>query len=374
MASPFVSNTSEGFYNSGSAADPTASFVGEEGGMARKGGAGEFRTAMAALYLVVCVAGLSGNALVIAATLKLDRLGSATTVYIFNLALADGLFMVGLPFIAVQNFRNSWPFGDPVCKLVMVLDGINQFTSVFCLTAMSVDRYVVLALGPGSRLAAWRTPRRAKAVAACLWLLSLAPVLPMATHFSASSGLCAVEPPPPAPRGSSSSLDGAAWWLVFLTYTFVLGFALPFGVMIAAYAALLVAVRARSRQGRRGDDDHGDAAFRSPEARRRERQATRMVVAVVTAFAACWLPFYTLNFCALRQGGELAPPFARGFEIAVLLSYAWSCANPVLYACLSDAFRTHFRALLCRAKGDRCDAVTEGFDLRDASDGDMSQA
>ncbi|KAG9333196.1 hypothetical protein JZ751_013369 [Albula glossodonta] len=357
MASPFIS-VSDGFYNVGAAPDPTSSFLGVAG--VGNGEMSGFRVMMAVLYLLVCAAGLGGNALVIAATLKVDRLGSATTVYVFNLALADGLFMVSLPFVAFQNFRNSWPFGDAACRLVMVLDGVNQFTSVFCLTAMSVDRYVALGLGPG-RLAGWRTARRAKVVAAFLWLLSLVPVLPMALHFSASSGLCSVEPPSGYP-----SLD--AWWLVFLSYTFVLGFALPFAIMTVAYGALLVAMRGR----------RGDGRLRSPESQRQESQVTRMVVAVVLTFAVCWLPFYVLNFCSLWLGGDLLLDFSRGFEVVVLLSYSWSCANPVLYACLSDTFHRHFRALLCprsaaQPPGRPQECVTEGFDLHDDSDGNISE-
>ncbi|XP_035262685.1 somatostatin receptor type 5 [Anguilla anguilla] len=363
MASPFAP---EGLYNTGIAADPTVGFADED--ESSEAGVSGFRVVMAALYLVVCVVGLGGNGLVMAATLKLDRLGSAATVYIFNLALADGLFMAGLPFVAVQNFRSSWPFGEAACKAVMALDGVNQFTSVFCLTAMSVDR--CLALGPGAgRWAGWRTPRRAKAVAACLWLLSLAPVLPMALRFSAASGLCTVEPPPAATAAAAE-----AWWVVFLAYTFVLGFALPFAVMTVAYGALLAALR-RRRRGCRGD---GGGWVRSPESQRQEQQVTRMVVAVVLAFAVCWLPFYVLNFCALTRVADApaaALTFARGFEFVVLFSYSWSCANPILYACLSETFRAHFRALLCPKTlppPEGChdgDVVTEGYDLRDSTDG-----
>uniref|UniRef100_A0A667Y647 Somatostatin receptor type 2-like n=1 Tax=Myripristis murdjan TaxID=586833 RepID=A0A667Y647_9TELE len=287
-----------------------------------------FSVTVAALYLLVCVLGLAGNSLVIVAILKLDKMSSAATVYIFNLALADGLFMVGLPFIAMQNFQNRWEFGDLACKVVMVLDGINQFTSVFCLTVMSVDRY--MALADPLRFARWRTPRRAKAVSALLWLFSLLAVLPMALHFSARDGLCTLDP----------ALGSDAWWLGFLTYTFVLGFALPFTVMTASYAALLLTLRSQRLRA---------AAAASQESQRLERQVTKMVVAVVLVFGVCWLPFYAFNFCSLYET-DLVLTFARGFEFVVLLSYSWSCANPILYTCLSDTFRRHFRALLCPAK------------------------
>ncbi|XP_071763577.1 somatostatin receptor type 2 [Centroberyx gerrardi] len=307
-----------------------------------------FSVAVAVLYLLVCILGLAGNSLVIVAILKLDKMASAATVYIFNLALADGLFMVGLPFIAMQNFQNRWEFGDVACKVVMVLDGINQFTSVFCLTVMSVDRY--MALADPLRFARWRTPRRAKAVSAILWLLSLLAVLPMALHFSARDGLCTLDP----------ALGSDAWWLGFLTYTFVLGFALPFTVMTASYTALLLTLRSQRLRA---------AAAASHESHRLERQVTKMVVAVVLVFGVCWLPFYAFNFCSLYKT-DLVLTFAQGFEFVVLLSYSWSCANPILYTCLSETFRRHFRALLCPAKRSpsmQCNADTERYDLNDTS-------
>lgn len=277
-----------------------------------------FGIAVAVLYLVVCVLGLAGNLLVIVVILKLDKMSSSTTVYIFNLSLADGLFMIGLPFIASQNFQNHWMFGDTACKAVMVLDGINQFTSVFCLTVMSVDRCMAL-LEP-LRLARWRTPRCAKIISVFLWFFSLLTILPMALHFSADGGLC-------IPDSISDS-----WWLWVLSYTFVLGFALPYTVMLASYTAMLITMRS----GRLTAMNHESL----------EGQMTKMVVAVVVMFGACWLPFYTFNFYSLYHGG-LALTLARAFELVVLLSYSWSCANPILYACLSDSFRRHFRSLLC---------------------------
>ncbi|XP_024120237.1 somatostatin receptor type 2 [Oryzias melastigma] len=302
-----------------------------------------FGITVAGLYLVVCVLGLAGNLLVIVAILKLDKMSSSTTVYIFNLSVADGLFMIGLPFIASQNFQNHWVFGNTACKAVMVLDGINQFTSVFCLTVMSVDRCMAL-LEP-LRLARWRTPRCAKIISGFLWLFSLLTILPMALHFSADRGLC-------IPDSISDS-----WWLGVLSYTFALGFALPYTIMLSSYTAMLITMRSRRLQ----------ASAVNHESARLERQMTKMVVAVVVMFGVCWLPFYTFNFYSLYHGG-LALTLARAFELVVLLSYSWSCANPILYACLSDSLRRHFRSLLCpMAKSSpsmQCD--TERSDLTDS--------
>lgn len=283
-----------------------------------------FGVAMVILYFSVCVLGLAGNSLVIITILKLDKLSSSTTVYIFNLALADGLFMIGLPFIASQNFMKRWIFGDVVCKVVMVLDGINQFTSVFCLTVMSIDRY--MALADPLRFTRWRTPRCTKIVSAFLWLFSLLTILPMAICFSADHGLCMPD------------VVSDAWWLGVLSYTFVMGFALPFMVMTASYTAMLLTIRSRRFKA--------PTPIHQKKSQQLEQQVTKMVVAVVVVFGLCWIPFYTFNFCSLYQS-HLSQTFSRAFEFVVLLSYSWSCANPILYACLSSTFKKHFYTLLC---------------------------
>lgn len=305
-----------------------------------------FGVTMVVLYFFVCVLGLAGNSLVIITTLKLDKMSSSTTVYIFNLALADGLFMVGLPFIASQNFMNQWMFGDVVCKVVMVLDGINQFTSVFCLTVMSIDRY--MALADPLRFTRWRTPRCAKIVSAFLWLFSLLTILPMALHFSADYGLCIPD------------IDSDAWWLGVLSYTFIMGFALPFTVMTGTYTAMLLTIRSQRIKT--------PTPVQQKKSQQMERQVTKMVVAVVVVFGLCWIPFYTFNFCSLYQS-NLGLTFSRSFEFVVLLSYSWSCANPILYACLSHTFKKHFYTLLCPAAKSspsmQCD--TEQHEINDTT-------
>lgn len=84
----------------------------------------------------------------------------------------------------------------------------------------------------------------------------------------------------------------------------------------------------------------------SSRRRKSERKITRMVVVVVAVFVFCWLPFYVLNIVNLLV---LLPGDFRGLYVSVvLLSYANSCANPILYGFLSDNFKRGFRKALCR--------------------------
>ena len=42
------------------------------------------------------------------------------------LAVADEIFLLGLPFLIVTASQKSWIFGLPMCKIYMTTTSINQ--------------------------------------------------------------------------------------------------------------------------------------------------------------------------------------------------------------------------------------------------------
>lgn len=122
---------------------------------------------------------------------RYTKMKTATNIYIFNLALADALATSTLPFQSVNYLMGTWPFGDLLCKIVMSIDYYNMFTSIFTLTTMSVDRYIAVC-HPVKALD-FRTPRNAKIVNVCNWILSSAiglPVMVMASTTTEYHGSC----------------------------------------------------------------------------------------------------------------------------------------------------------------------------------------
>ncbi|KAL7849701.1 hypothetical protein SRHO_G00190500 [Serrasalmus rhombeus] len=280
------------------------------------------------IYIIVCIVGLAGNTLVIHIVLHYSKTESVTNIYILNLAIADELFMLGLPFLAVQNAMMSWPFGSFMCRLVMTVDGINMFTSIFCLTVMSIDRY--LAVVHPIRSSKWRRPQVAKAVNGSVWALSFLVVLPMVifADVSEKGGTCNINWPQPY----------EIWRAAFIIYTSTVGFFFPLLVICMCYLLIVVKIRSSSKK----------VHATSTKRRKSERKVTRMVVIVVAVFVFCWLPFYALNIINLI----VSPPSnnLQGlYYFVVVLSYANSCANPIVYSFLSDNFKRGFRKALCRS-------------------------
>ena len=68
-----------------------------------------------------------------------------------------------------------------------------------------------------------------------------------------------------------------------------------------------------------------------------------MVVVIVVVFVLCWLPFFIINMVNLVVIIPESSTTAGVYFFSVILSYANSCANPLLYGFLSDNFRQSFK-------------------------------
>lgn len=279
------------------------------------------------IYIVVCIIGLGGNTLVIHIILRYSKIESVTNIYILNLAIADELFMLGLPFLAIQNTLQSWPFGPFMCRLVMTVDSINQFTSIFCLTVMTIDRY--LAVVHPIRSSKWRRPQVAKIINGTIWALSFLVVLPVVifSNIQKKGGTCNIAWPEPS----------NIWRAAFIIYTSAVGFFVPLLIICLCY--LLIVFKIRSS----GKKVHATSTKR----RKSERKVTHMVIIVVALFVLCWMPFYLLNIINLLVA--LPPEYQGLYFFVVVLGYANSCANPIVYGFLSDNFKRGFRKALCRS-------------------------
>lgn len=275
------------------------------------------------IYALVCCVGLTGNTLVIYIILKHAKLKTATNIYILNLAIADELFMLSVPFLATSVAVRHWPFGSLMCRLVLSVDGLNMFTSVFCLTVLSVDRYV--AVVHPTEAPRYRRPAVAKTVNVCVWGLSLVVVLPIIVF--ADTVLM-----------QDGSVDcnflwpGAAWSEAFVVYTFLLGFLLPVGAICVCYCLMVARVRAV-----------GLKVDRLRRRRHSEKKITRMVLVVVAVFILCWMPFYVVQLVSVFYR-PLDPMVTQLF---VILSYANSGANPILYGLVLDNFHCSFQRVMC---------------------------
>ncbi|MEQ2177107.1 hypothetical protein GOODEAATRI_000423 [Goodea atripinnis] len=183
------------------------------------------------IYTTVFIVGFFGNALVIYIVARYTKMKTVTNMYILNLAMADELYIMGIPFIGTQSVLFYWPFGEFLCKVCMTADGMSQFASTFCLTLMSIDRF--LAVVYPIRSAKWRKPWVAKIFSALAWIISFLMVLPV-TVFShvQEYDTCNISWPDPS----------GVWSAVFILYTSIMGFFGPLVVISLCYLLIIIKV------------------------------------------------------------------------------------------------------------------------------------
>uniref|UniRef100_A0A8D0PSP4 C-C chemokine receptor type 10 n=1 Tax=Sus scrofa TaxID=9823 RepID=A0A8D0PSP4_PIG len=277
--------------------------------------------------LTVAALGLAGNGLVLATHLAARRAArSPTSAHLLQLALADLLLALTLPFAAAGALQ-GWSLGSVTCRAISGLYSASFHAGFLFLACISADRYVAIAraLPAGPRPSA---PGRAHLVSVVVWLLSLLLALP-ALLFSQDGQRegqrrCRLI----FPEGLTQTVKGAS-----AVAQVVLGFALPLGVMAACYALL----------GRTL------LATRGPERRR----ALRVVVALVAAFVILQLPYslaLLLDTADLLAARERSCPASKRKDLALLVTGGLALArcglNPVLYAFLGLRFRQDLRRLL----------------------------
>ncbi|XP_055078862.1 nociceptin receptor isoform X2 [Periophthalmus magnuspinnatus] len=292
------------------------------------------------VYMIVCVIGLVGNFLVMYVIIRYTKMKTATNIYIFNLALADSLFLATLPFQGTDVFLGLWPFGNTLCKAVVSIDYYNMFTSTFTLTVMSMDRYIAVC-HPVKALD-MRTPHKAKVVNICVWVLASAfgvPAMVMGNveEEDGQSVECIVVLPEPR----------SYWDPVFGTCVFMFSFLIPVAIISICYS--LMVKRLRSVRILSG----------SKEKDRNLRRITRMVLVVVAAFVVCWTPIQIMVL-AQSLGFNLSSIYTLVLmHFCIALGYVNSSLNPVLYAFLDENFKRCFREF-CHPSPFRLDTQQSG--------------
>ncbi|XP_018971583.1 C-C chemokine receptor type 9-like [Cyprinus carpio] len=295
----------------------------EDGSICERSSVREFRRYYEpALYWLIVILGAVGNSLVVwIYTYSKNRLKSMTDVYLLNLALADLFFLCTLPFWAADSIF-GWTFGSALCKIVSAIYKINFFSSMFLLTCISVDRYIVIVQTTKAQNSKRDRLLYSKLICVFVWLL--AAVISIPEFLFARLKM----------NEEGNNICMMVYWynennqtkILVLALQICMGFCIPLIVMIFCYANII-----RTLLKTRNFEKH---------------KALRVILAVVAVFVISQLPYNGLLVFEATQAANMTitnceevKRFDIAGQVMKSLAYMHSCLNPFLYAFVGVRFR-----------------------------------
>ncbi|XP_061117312.1 hydroxycarboxylic acid receptor 2-like [Conger conger] len=274
------------------------------------------------LLLLECVLGMLGNGGALWIFCFHVKPWKSSTVLLFNLALADFLLIVILPFRAVYYLRElNWIFGDAFCRISLFMLAMNRGGSIFFLTAVAVDRYLRV-VHPHHPINSMPVSRGV-CVAIFVWVLTISLTVHLLTaphHFQAlGTNRC-------DSFITCSRSDSSPTWH---RAVFLFSFCIPLAVIL--FCSLQVVMKLKGRQL----DKHG-----------RIQRALHLIVLVAAIFAVCFLPSNVIQLMIWTKKSKDCNYFEgldTAFYITISLTYLNSMLDPLIYYFSSPAFKKIYK-------------------------------
>ncbi|XP_042367832.1 leukotriene B4 receptor 2a [Plectropomus leopardus] len=268
-------------------------------------------TTVGALILsLVFVLGFPGNLFVVWSILARARKHNVTTLLILNLAFADGSLMALTPFFVVYLVMKKWVFENVMCKLLFYLCLANMYASIHLIMLMSIYRLVAV-LWP-RRVSLITSRKIVLRLLAVVWVLVMIASIPaiIFREVKKSEGASLVCEP---------VHEKDSYVILQYTLELVLGFLIPYSVILVSYICILRRIR--------------NTKFH------RRTRSEKLILAIVLTFCLLWLPYHIINMVQVTwawcpQGKVktvLNLIWHKSRAVTSSIAFISSCVNPVLY-------------------------------------------
>ncbi|KAM9847959.1 neuropeptide Y receptor type 4 [Aulostomus maculatus] len=346
-------------------------------------------------YSVTMVLGLVGNIGLICIILRRREKANVTSIFICNLSFSDILVCVFcLPFTVIYTLMDHWVFGSLLCRLVPFIQCVSVTVSVLSLVFIALERHQLI-INPSG----WK-PSITQAYMAVfvIWILAgftsspflafqlltnepytnvLLPQSPL-YHQASADYLDTSSPQHVSHTYKNSSFVQNSYhtqffyvpasphmeaclehWpsqqqrLTYTTWLLLFQYCGPLMLVLLCYVRVFVRLRHRKDMLNRARTQESQRMTHS-------RRINIMLVALITAFALCWLPLTIFN--AVSDWNQDALPVCHHnllFSLCHLLAMSSTCINPIIYGFLNSNFRQEVKEMLlhccCRPLEEECE-------------------
>ncbi|XP_031695081.1 neuropeptide Y receptor type 4-like [Anarrhichthys ocellatus] len=349
-------------------------------------------------YSMTMVLGLVGNIGLICIIARCREKVNVTGIFICNLSFSDILVCVFcLPFTVIYTLMDHWVFGSLLCRLVPFIQCASVTVSVLSLVFIALERHQLI-INPSG----WKPSiSQAYIVVVLIWILAcftsspflafqlltsepyvILPQSPLHHRVSPQAYLNASPPQPVYYTYKNSSALPNSYhtlfsyapasphmvaclehWpsqqhrLAYTTWLLLFQYCGPLLLVLLCYVRVYVRLRQRK--------DMLDRA-RTPESQSmtHSRRINIMLVALITAFALCWLPLTIFN--VVSDWNQEALPICHHnllFSLCHLLAMSSTCINPIIYGFLNSNFQQEVREVLLHCRCSQLEEECERFPM-----------
>ncbi|XP_033748186.1 visual pigment-like receptor peropsin [Pecten maximus] len=283
------------------------------------------------LLVITMLVGICTNSFGILIFVKHKHLRSPTNLFIASLALCDLLMLVtATPLPMASSFAHRWVWGYAGCVFEGFLVYFLGLTSLYLLCAISVDRYIVIALPLKNAMVNQRVAKFS--IMGCYVLGFFWAMLPLLGWNSYQlEGLmtsCSVLWDTSNPKDYSYNV------VIFFTC-----FVFPVIVMCYCYYQVYRTVRVISRNNKW--DSSSRMAKRKMKA---ERKISITILMMIGVYFGSWMPYAVVSFWAAFGNASDIPLVVAG--IPPYVAKTASVWNPIIYICTNKQFRKAFFDIL----------------------------
>ncbi|ESN99521.1 hypothetical protein HELRODRAFT_132379, partial [Helobdella robusta] len=285
---------------------------------------GGFMIILGIYITIVAFIGTIGNMIVLWIFTTTPSLKTPSNMLVINLATCDLMFsaIIGFPMMALACFKKYWIWGFVGCQWYAFVAGVSGLVSINTLTAISIDRYMVIAKPLYMMQAASKSRSLQQII--FVWCYAIGWVLPPWFGWGAFM---------PEGFGFSCTWDyltrttnNISFNMCFVTFQFIL----PVSLVLICYVGIVNAVaQNRKEMGRMSKDTANQT--------KQEIQIAKVVAVNVLFFIVTWLPYVTVAMLGVAGHSHLVTPYTT--EIPVMLAKASGAWNPIIYALSHPRYR-----------------------------------
>ncbi|KAM6147299.1 D(3) dopamine receptor [Phoenicopterus ruber ruber] len=186
-------------------------------------------------YCILILAIIFGNVLVCLAVLRERTLQTTTNYLVVSLAVADLLVAtLVMPWVVYLEVTGGvWTFSRICCDIFVTMDVMMCTASILNLCAISIDRYTAVVKPVQYQYSTGQSScRRVSLMIVIVWMLAFAVSCPLLFGFNTTGdpSVCSISNP------------------IFIIYSSVVSFYLPFMVTLLLYVRIYLVLRQRQKK------------------------------------------------------------------------------------------------------------------------------